>query len=111
MSNKFSLILVGAMALSSIGCAHAAMRGGVAMKTSDTEAHVCLGDNEVNVGDRVFVFQNDCPGRKSTGPGQLPCQKVQTGEGTVTKLLNEHYSVVRFDPGVAFNEGTFVEKR
>ena len=29
------------------GCAHSTMRGSVAMKASDDEAHICMGDKEV----------------------------------------------------------------
>lgn len=99
-------------ALALFGCAHGTMRGSVAMKTSEREAHVCLGDKEAKVGDRVAAFINSCPskgGLAQGGPG-LTCEKQRIGEGTVTKLINEHYSVVEFDEGVKFSEGTFVEK-
>jgi hypothetical protein len=97
------------------GCAHELMRGSVAMKVSDTEAHVCMDKSEAIVGDRVTLFKNDCPGPKA-GPRSdvwvaRGCKKTKLGEGTVTENLNEHYSVVKFDTGVAFDEGTFVEKR
>lgn len=40
-------------------CAHhQMMRGSVAMKTTDREAHVCLGDDEVKVGDHVTAYRN-----------------------------------------------------
>jgi len=93
------------------GCAHSAMRGSVAMKTGPQEAHVCLGDKEVKPGDRVNLFENRCKdigGAKSGG--RSICQKVKVGEGWVTELLNEHYSVIKTEPNVAFSEGTIVEK-
>jgi hypothetical protein len=71
-----------------VGYAHGLMRGSVAMKFNDHEAHVCLGDTEVKAGD-----------------------KVKIGEGTILQTLNEHYSVMKVDPQVAFEEGTIVEKQ
>lgn len=91
-------------------CAHTAMRGTVAMKVSDREAHVCLGNNEVKVGDRVFFFVNECKGTGGRETGDRTCQKVKIGEGRVTRLLNEHYSVVEAAPGIKFTEGTIVER-
>lgn len=94
-------------------CSHGIMRGTVAMKVSDTEAHVCMGNKEVKPGDRVLVYKNQCVGKGGTkgdrGGGE--CKKVMLGEGAVTQNLNEHYSVVKFDAGVPFGEGTMVEKQ
>jgi hypothetical protein len=112
-SMKFfnSLILISASTL--VGCSHGMMRGSVAMKTGENEAHVCLGDKEVKVGDRLSAYVNHCTG-KVGGPvtgGAQSCEKKLIGEGTVTELLNQHYSVVKFDEGVKFAEGTLVEKK
>ncbi len=95
------------------GCSHGLMRGSVAMKVSDTEAHVCMDNSEARVGDKVTLFKNKCKkgGAGRTGEGGGGCEKVQIGQGTVTEILNHHYSVVKFDAGVPFEEGTFVEKR
>ena len=97
------------------GCAHGLMMGSVAMKVSDDEAHVCMDTAHTKVGDRLELFKNICKSPKGglrSGLGDVAsCTKTQLGEGTVTKILNEHYSVVKFDSGVAFEEGTFVEKR
>lgn len=109
---KFAVMSVVTLTL--MGCAHGTMRGSVAMKTSDQEAHVCLGNKEVKVGDKVVAFRNVCPtkGSPRLGDGSAGvCRKEQLGEGTITKLLNEHYSVVQFGPNVSFDEGTFVEKQ
>jgi hypothetical protein len=98
------------------GCAHSTMRGSVAMKGNDEEAHVCLGDKEVKAGDRIALFKNVCTGgkggggRSGEGGGSGACKKVKLGEGTVERTLNEHYSVVKVDPGVQFEEGSIVEK-
>ena len=106
---------LAALALMLAGCAHGLMRGSVAMKVSDTEAHVCMDNTEAKVGDRVTLYKNNCPttgggARSGLGAGGR-CEKVELGQGSVTEILNQHYSVVKFDPGVPFEEGTFVEKR
>lgn len=98
------------MALILGGCAHGIMRGSVAMKAGENEAHVCMGEGEVKVGDHVALFMNKCKFKGPRGEGGAPCEKVRLGEGSVTEVLNKHYSVVRFEPGVSFEEGTFVEK-
>jgi hypothetical protein len=108
MRIKLTILMV-LTALSLGGCAHGVMRGSVAMKTSDREAHICMGNDEVKVGDKVAAYRNNCPAKGRSGDGGI-CTKVRMGEGTVTKALNEHYSVVTFEPGVSFDEGTFVEK-
>lgn len=80
------------------------------MKVSDTEAHVCLNKDEVKEGDRVLAFYNDCS-KRSLGDnrGVTPCVKTKLGYGTVKQILNDHYSLIKFDEGVKFSEGTFVE--
>lgn len=94
---------------------HSTMRGGVAMKVSDNQAHVCLGEGEVKEGDKVIAFYNDCQNRDLGGGSNRggaygsPCVKTKLGTGKITKVLNTHYSVVEFDEGVKFTEGTFVE--
>lgn len=94
-------------------CAHhSIMRGSVAMKVSDREAHVCLGDDEVKVGDKVIAYYSDCQNAKAGDQrGSTSCVKTKLGGGKVTRVLNDHYSVVEFDEGIEFNEGTFVEKQ
>lgn len=95
-----------------VGCAHSTMRGSVAMKINDEEAHVCMGDKEVKAGDRVALFRNVCTGVRG-GPKIGPsgtCEKKRIGAGTVERTLNEHYSLVKVDKGVQFEEGAIVEK-
>lgn len=103
------VIAWAALALAS-GCAHSMMRGSVAMKSSADEAHVCLGDNEVRAGDKVALFKNECGQSTGNGKGVPGCKKVKLGDGTVERTFNEHYSLVKVDPGVPFQEGTIVEK-
>lgn len=97
-----------------MGCSHGTMRGTVAMKISDREAHVCMGDKEVGPGDKVALFKNECVSPKEavrlSGPSSGGCRRVKLGEGQVIQVLNEHYSVIEVNPGVAFEEGTVVEK-
>lgn len=96
------------VAAATTGCAagHATMRGSVVMKIDPTTAHVCLGNGEVAVNDRVRLYKNICEpsGRRSV------CKKEPVAEGTVTQLLDEHYSVVSFPAGTTFEEGNTVEK-
>ncbi len=111
---KASMILTTVMIATGLsGCAHSVMRGSVAMKTSENEAHVCLGKGEVAVGDRVTLYRNACVGggAGSADRGGASCEKKEVGMGSVQQILNKHYSVVRFDQGVQFDEGSIVEKR
>lgn len=107
-SKSIALCLFSIFAL--IGCAHSAMRGSVAMKTSETEGHVCLGKGEVDVGDKVSLYRNDCPNQGGKKVGGNICKKVKLGEGKVTEIINDHYSVATFPSGLQFDEGTVVEK-
>lgn len=105
----FSILITGLA-----GCAsHSMMRGSVAMKISESEAHVCMGNNEVKVGDKVNVFKNNCNKDFSseTSTYKTSCKKELVGQGEVTSLVNEHYSVVKFEKGVKFEEGTVIEKQ
>ena len=100
--------------LAAAGCnAHLAMRGSVVMKVSDTDAHICMGRGEVKTGEEVHLYRNVC--REGRGPAKVSdatngsCRKEPAGNGKVTEVLNEHYSVVRFTPGTQFQEGDTVE--
>ena len=92
------------------GCAtgHGTMRGSVVMKIDPTKAHVCLGVGEVAVNDHVRLFRNVC--KQSAGGRATVCAKETIADGTVTELLDEHYSVVTFPAGTAFEEGNTIEK-
>lgn len=80
-----ALFLIAVFSL--VGCAHGLMRGSVAMKTSDTEAHVCLGDKEVKVGDRVNAFTNYCPSKGGGRAGE--------GGGGTLYICSWHHLVAR----------------
>ena len=106
---KLSLIGLSLIGLLG-GCAHSMMRGTVAMKASENELHVCMGDQEVKAGDHVAFFLNECRGAGGKEGSGRTCKKVRLGEGEVIRPLNEHYSLVRPNPGVKVEEGTVVEK-
>jgi hypothetical protein len=59
----------------------------------------------------VNVFRNECVSKGGKVGANDRCRKVKSGEGSVLEVLNEHYSVVKFDSGVAFAEGTVIEKQ
>ena len=112
----WNLAVFGIATFSLVGCAsHSKMRGSVAMKASDREAHVCLGDDEVKVGDRVSAYRNECKSSGAEGGERkigrsVSCKLEKLGGGKVVSILNSHYSTVEFDQGVSFNEGTVVQK-
>lgn len=116
MKTKFALALICISIFE--GCAtHTKMRGTVAMKVGPHEAHVCLGDNEVKIGDKLLAFKNNCSyapnnllGKSEKSGLRTTCKKEIVGKGEVIGLINEHYSLVKFDDSVIFNEGTVVEK-
>ena len=107
---RYALIFVALVG----GCAaHASMRGSVVMKVSETEAHVCMGKGEVKQGALVHLYHNVC---KTPPTSAVPaivdsCRREAGGDGSVEKVLNDHYSVVRFQSGTLFQEGDTVETK
>ena len=115
MKSLFAVLSVGVLLSQLLACGHAQMRGSVVMKISDTEAHVCMGRGEVAAGDPVALIRHRCrqdinnfSGYMTTTTG--PCQRIVVASGQVVRVLNEHYSVVRFPPGTPFQEGQTIEK-
>ena len=110
MNSKIGTVVIGSML---VGSAYAAVvRAPVAMKINDTEAHVCVGKEEVKVGDKFIAYKNECtPGRGKVAAesGTELCKKVKLGDAKIEKLLNEHYALLKFEPGVKFDERSFVE--
>lgn len=101
------LVSLSAFALLAVtGCAHTMMRGSVVMKHNEKEAHICMGDGEVKVGDTLSVFKSECTSVGKT----LTCKKVRLGDGKVTELVNEHYSVMEYTGTAPLQEGFIVEK-
>jgi len=104
------------LALLLSSCAHQFMRGTVAMKTNNKTAHVCLGNNDVRIGEKLDFYKNICVGgggggSSREGVGEGECSMRILGTGTVTKLLNSHYSEVKTDGSFAISEGTLVQKQ
>lgn len=112
--NRFASLLAAAVALVSAGCAtgHGTMRGSVVMRVNPTDAHVCMGDDEVRVGDKVTLIHHVCAPTSDKSAAQTErCKRTVLGTGEVVEVLNRHYSVVRFAQGVAFAEGDTIEKQ
>lgn len=106
MFKKTIGLLAGALILSS--CASKLHRGVIAMKIDENSAHVGLNKNEVSVGDHVELYGNKCT--KMLKTSDQTCEKVSKGHGVITQILNENYASVKFETGVVFQEGDFVEK-
>lgn len=116
MKNQKGAIVILSLAIILSGCSHMTTRGSVVMKDDDQEAHVCLGDREVQSGDRVALYKSYCVSPKNARRlGNTVeaggCRRIFLGEGRVVKTFNEHYSLVKVDPGVEFEEGSMVEKK
>ena len=105
---SIALALYFFAATATTGCAggHSMMRGSVVMKIDPTTAHVCLGNGEVAVNDKVRLYKNVC----KQGDRRPICTRETVAEGKVTEVLDDHYSVVTFAAGTTFEEGNTVEK-
>lgn len=109
---KLLMLLVSFAFLSS--CASSFKRGSVAMKIDDKTSHVCLGDNDVQVGDKVEFLTHSC---NTDSVGQrdamdyVKCKLKVLGTGEVTKILNTHYSEVKTDGSFKFSEKTLIQKK
>lgn len=103
MRSKLIFTLVAITLLG--GCATGFHRGVVAMKIDDSTAHVGLNRNEAKNGEHVELYGNKCSGPKEI----RECQRVSKGHGTITEIINDNYVAVKFDSGVAFQEGDFIE--
>ena len=96
-----------------IGCAsskHSSMRGTVALKASESKAFVCLGEDSVKVGDEIIFYSNECSNYGIGEYSDIQCKMSKVGSGTVSKLLNNHYSEVKTNGNFKFKEGTLVER-
>ena len=102
-------VFLAIIAVGGCSAAHSA-RGVVAMKITDTEARVYVREIDVDVGDKMTVFRNECTKSSSSSKAGLHCKLVQVGEGTISENLNEHYSVLRFDTPTDYREGDLLEK-
>ena len=109
MNKKIVLAILLPLVLGA--CASKVHRGVVAMKIDDSTAHVGIQSSEVSVGDHVELYGNKCLriGKLANELGG-ECSKVSKGHGVVTRVLNQDYTAVKFDAGVTFQEGDFIEK-
>jgi len=90
------------------------MRGTVAMKIDDKTAHVCLGNNDVALGDEVVFYANKCNPSSISDKDKIDyvkCNMEEIGYGEVTKILNSHYSEVKTQGNFKMTEGTLVQKK
>lgn len=117
MKKQIGLMVLVILSVTLQGCAHSAHnRGSVVMKHSDTDVDICLGRGEVSEGDRVTVFRHECTQNPVSSPHEgegravKSCKKIQIGSGLVTRVVDEHYSTVKLDPGLSVKEGFTVEK-
>jgi hypothetical protein len=79
------------------------------MKIDPTTAHVCIRAQEVNVGDAITLYRNQCSNVNPKSRA-ASCELVKVGQGKITRILNTHYSEAQFPSDVRFNEGDVVEK-
>jgi len=113
-------IAFGALAIFStlVGCAHGHTRGTVVFKDNDKEGHVCIGHDEVKVGDIVSVYKNSCQiksvsagGKGESGSEQrVSCNKQFIGEGKIVELSNEHFARLEAIGDLSLEQGLIVEK-
>ncbi len=88
-------------------------RGSVVMKMENGEAHVCLGNTQVQTGDSVTLIRHECKSRRLGGKNggvDIECTPKTLGVGTVVKVYDQHYSVAKFPEDLGFKEGDIVEK-
>ena len=107
MFNKRMVLVFVSLGLFS--CASQLHRGVIAMKVSENIAHVGLTKSEATTGDHVELYGNKC-NRAAKSLGEQNCIKVAKGHGVVTENINDDYVAVKFDSGVSFQEGDFIEK-
>lgn len=86
---------------------HTFMRGSVALKIDKSSGIACLESNEVRVGDKLYLYNNDCSLSAGDKRGQR-CKMVKAGQVEVTKLLNDHYSEFRTISQLDFSEGSII---
>ena len=108
MNKKIVLVVLLPLFLGA--CASKVHRGVVAMKIDDSTAHVGIRGSEVSVGDHVELYANKCSkGGKAANDYVGECSKVLKGHGVISQILNQDYTTVKFDSGVSFQEGDFIE--
>lgn len=104
-------VVLGACATMS---GHGHTRGTVVLSDDGKEAHVCLGEKEVKVGDKVDVFEAVCKKEQvaliRSPRYQTKCERVARGQAEVVEVSDEHYSKVKAFGDLSLEEGQIVEK-
>ena len=93
---------------------HDHARGTVVLSDDGKEAHVCLGNKEVKIGDKVEVFEAICK-KEHVAVIRSPryrtkCEKVARGQAEVVDVSDEHYSRVHAFGDLLLKEGQIVER-
>lgn len=105
VSKRARWLGVGACVWGAVGCSGTAHQGLVVMRVSETEAHVGLGSGEVKPGDRLTLLRYLCTGPKKDSN----CEMRPVGRGVVLKVINDDYSIARFDAPNGLHERDQVE--
>lgn len=82
-------------------------KGSVSKKIDARSAEIYMEEKEVKPGDRIEAFYFDCSYRMVP---ESHCLHTRTGLGTVKKNLDDQTSLVEFQDGSVFKEGTFIQK-
>ena len=93
-----------------VGCAsrHESMKGSVAMKISDSKGIACLFGESPKVGAKLTLFENACA---ETGSEKraLNCKMIESGNATITKMINDHYAEFETQQNTPFQEGYMIK--
>lgn len=93
---------------------HDHARGTVVLSDDGKEAHVCLGNKEIKVGDKVEVFDAVCKKEQvaviRSRRYQTKCEKIARGQAEVVDVADEHYSRVHALGDLLLKEGQIVER-
>lgn len=107
MLSRLLLFVLALGILQSCASKHPLMRGSVALKIDDSSGIACLESDEVKVGDRLYLYNNDCSLDAGDRRGQS-CKMVKAGEVEVTRLVNDHYSEFKTTSKLDFAEGSII---
>lgn len=114
ISRSFAALALSTLAACAAG-GHGAMSGSVIMKVSETEAHVCLFEQDAPIGTRVQLYRHSCksqyadPAKPSSNRTPYTCEKQAVAIGTISQKMGGHYAMVTFPQGTQYQEGYTVE--
>lgn len=105
---KKVMIMVSMLIVSS--CAtHPLMKGTVAMKVDEKNGVACIDTDNLQVGSRLTVANNQCSRVPVSKNDSTYCQLVTVGEIEITKILNDHYSEFKTIGDFRFIEGSILK--